>query len=393
MLDAQIDQLLNVDTETIIRREQSLYDELTYPRSNSIVVFGAGNLGRKTASGLRKTGIEPLAFVDNNRSFWNKAIDGIKVFSPDDAAQEFGQSAVFVIAVWSQGVDRRISYIARTLRDLGCEKVVSFVPLFWKYSDLFLPHCRLNLPHLIYQQADNVRKVFSMLADDVSRSEYLSQLKWLLSTDFGELSALVNHKTYLPDEIFALSPHEVFIDCGAYDGDTIRTFLRHRGNVFGKIVAFEPDPLNFSKLHHYVSRLPKVISDRITMWQLATGARRETLRFDAMGTVASSISQTGTLEVECVPLDEMLADCVPTYIKMDIEGAEPAALVGGRTIIRETSPVLAICVYHQQDHLWKLPLLMQSLLPERYHFFLRRYDDEFGDLVCYAVPNYRLRQS
>ena len=388
-LEVQLDNLLNEDMSSLLRRERSLFDELASPFNDSIVIFGAGNLGRKTVAGLRKVGIEPLAFADNNKSLWNAEVDGIKVFSPIDAARLFGNRAVFVVAVWSPGSDRRIPYITRCLTKLACEKVVSFVPLFWKYPELFLPHFRLDSPNKALRQADDVRKTFSLWADEDSRREYLAQLKWILSLDFGELPPAALHETYLPDDIFTWSQEEVFIDCGAFDGDTIKNFLRHQEDSFGGIVAFEPDPVNFDRLREYVSTLHGM-NEKIALWQLAAGARKEKLRFEALGSVSSSVSGSGSLEVECVSLDEVLDGCVPTYIKMDIEGAEPDALKGARGIIDSHLPVLAICVYHRQDHLWSLPLLINSLSHCRYRFFLRRYVDEFGDVVCYAVPESRL---
>ena len=74
---------------------------------------------------------------------------------------------------------------------------------------------------------------------------------------------------------------------------------------------------------------------------------------------------------------------------MDIEGAEVDTLLGAQAVAAERSPVLAVCVYHQQDHVWKLPLLMRRLSPD-YQLFLRPHVIESWDLVCYAVPKHRL---
>ena len=87
-------------------------------------------------------------------------------------------------------------------------------------------------------------------------------------------------------------------------------------------------------------------------------------------------------------MDELFQEDNPTYIKMDIEGAEEEALTGATRIIRERAPILAICVYHRFDHLWKLPLLMRSL-SEEYRFHMRPHADACWDLVCYAVPRSR----
>lgn len=79
----------------------------------------------------------------------------------------------------------------------------------------------------------------------------------------------------------------------------------------------------------------------------------------------------------------------PSFIKMDIEGAELDALIGARHSIEKDLPVLAISAYHQPDHVWRIPLLIQSF-SDQYRFFLRSHNEEGWDLVCYAVPISRM---
>jgi FkbM family methyltransferase len=191
------------------------------------------------------------------------------------------------------------------------------------------------------------------------------------------------------DDIFLLSAQEVFIDCGAFDGDTLASFLRHQGSAFAKYIALEPDPLSFQSLQNYVSTLAADVKDKVTLLPVGVGARKETVRFDGAGTLGSAVSASGTIEVECQPLDEILSDCFPSYIKMDIEGVEIDALVGASKIISQHTPILAVCVYHQQNHLWQVPLLVQSLYPD-YRLFLRPHEEDGWQLVCYAVPVNRL---
>jgi len=47
---------------------------------------------------------------------------------------------------------------------------------------------------------------------------------------------------------FSLGRNEVFVDCGAFDGDTIAQFRRATDDHFDQIIAFEPDPVNFAAL-------------------------------------------------------------------------------------------------------------------------------------------------
>jgi hypothetical protein len=119
------------------------------------------------------------------------------------------------------------------------------------------------------------------------------------------------------------------------------------------------------------------------------GSRRETVRFHADGTPESAVSGGEGMDVEAVALDEFLHDWGPTYIKMDIEGSEPEALIGAQDLIRCNRPALAICVYHKSEHLWHIPLLLRSFSKE-YRLFLRPHDYEGWDLVCYGIPQNRL---
>jgi len=388
--EAELDRLLSVSLDDAIDREATAFEELTAPAKGALVIYGAGNLGRLVASGLRAHGIEPVAFADGSPTLWGSRIEGVPVLSPSDAAARYGTSAAFIVSIYSPGADRRYTCIRKILQDLGCRWVLSFLPFFWKHSAEFLPYFKWDLPHRLYQAADKVREVYSLWGDDASRREYVGQVAWLLSTmDFDGLPMPDDGPTYLPTDVFSLTGQEHFVDCGAFDGDTIRTFLECDVATHGAITALEPDPGNFQRLQLYVDALPAEMSQRIQIHPFAVGARREVLHFEALGSLTSSISNTGSIEVECVPLDELLAGAHPTYIKMDIEGAEPAALEGGRATIERATPALAICVYHRQEHLWELPLLMRAFSND-YRFFLRRYVDEFGDLVCYAAPSARV---
>ena len=75
---------------------------------------------------------------------------------------------------------------------------------------------------------------------------------------------------------------------------------------------------------------------------------------------------------------------------MDIEGAELEALWGARKLLKQHSPVLAICAYHTSDHLWQIPLLIHAINPT-YKLFFRRYAEGAFELVWYAVPPERVK--
>jgi FkbM family methyltransferase len=384
-----IRELLSEGAAGALERERTTFDRMTEPFSRTLVLFGAGGIGRKTLAGLRRVGIEPLLFADNNPALWGKQINGISVVSPQEACARYGKTAAFVVTIWcGEGWDRMKDRL-QFLRELGCDRVATFGPLFWKYPEVFLPHYAAESAHKVHEEADAVLQAAALWNDDASRREYESQIRWRLFFDYDGLADPVSHRIYFPSDVCPLIANEVFVDCGAYDGDTIEGFLAQPQPGFKKIVAFEPDPGSFAKLERKVVALPS--KESIVLHEAATGATNGSVFFSADG-LPSSAMGAGTTEVRCVKLDDALIDEFPTYIKMDIEGAEPGALLGARRIIERHAPVLAICSYHRQNHVWEIPRLIQSMNPD-YHFFLRPHLIEVWDLVCYAIPAHRLKRT
>jgi hypothetical protein len=75
------------------------------------------------------------------------------------------------------------------------------------------------------------------------------------------------------------------------------------------------------------------------------------------------------------------------FIKMDIEGAEDAALSGAAETIRRFRPKLAISAYHKPDDMIVLPRRIRSILPA-YSFYLEHYTIHQEETVLYATANF-----
>lgn len=368
-----------------IDREKTAFDSMIAPFAD-LVLFGAGALGRAILEGLRKVGVHPLAFADNNPRLWGSQVDGLTVLPPQEAAERHGDRAGFVVTIYNGSSARA------QLQGLGCQKVLPFVPLLWKYSDIFIPHSGVDLPDRIPDQREQIEDCYSMLADDISKRELCGQLEWRYWLDYAALPAPLNPQdTYFPADIVATSGREVFVDCGAFDGDSIRSFLAHRNHTFSQIVGLEPDPENRRRLCGFISHLPGDCGQRISVLPYAVGNESKRVTFRATETAGSKVAAQGwTTEVECRRLDDLSWPQSPTFIKMDIEGAEPEALAGAAELLQRSHPILAICVYHRSEHLWRIPNLIHSISSD-YKIFVRRYAEECWEMVCYAVPAERLR--
>jgi len=377
-----LESYLNRSLEDVRKWEASVFDSMAEPFQASLVLYGAGKLGRMACSRLRQHGIEPLAFSDQEPRLWGSRVDGLEVLSPKEAASRYGKRAAFVVTVWN--FRHAYSPTQKLLAGLGCERVIPCPALFYKYPADFLPYFSMDLPSRILLDRDRVKAAFDLMADDESREEFIRELSWRMDLDLSSSPLMEMADHHFPSDLVQFKGEDVLIDCGAYDGDTVLQFLQLSQNRFRRIVAFEPDPYSFEKLKECVGSLPKETQEKIEIRRLATGARHETLRFNAEGLASSGFDPEGAIEVESVPLDDLLGTVKPTYIKMDIEGAEMDALRGGSRLIREALPVLAICVYHCPDHLWEIPLTIQEF-SSGYKLYLRRYAEIPWEVVCYGI--------
>jgi FkbM family methyltransferase len=386
----ELEELLSEPVGEARRRASASFDRLSGGRD--IVLLGAGGLGRRALAGLRRHGVEPLAFADNGIGRQGTTLDGLPVLPPGTAAREFGSRAAFVVTIWGANSPHRFAHSREQLRAFGCGVVCSFPALFWKYPEALLPFYLQDLPSRLLEDRAGVRSAFDLWEDDASRAEYVAQVRFRLCANFDALSHPVAHPQYFPDDLFTWSDDEWVVDGGAYDGDTIRMLSTLHGDRFDHVLALEPDPANFVKLQDTVAALSPAARVKVDCRQVALGSEGRTLHLDATGTAASTTSvvpSAGTIAVSADSLDSLAAGARPTFVKLDIEGFEVDAIQGARKTIGRHAPVVAVCVYHRQDHLWRIPLLLRELRDD-YAFFLRPHNEEGWDLVCYAVPSVRL---
>jgi FkbM family methyltransferase len=383
-LEEILHQIQSESPQAVRTRERGLFDNLASPLGGKLVLFGAGPLGKYVLSGLRKAGVEPLAFVDNNCRLWNGQVMGLPVLAPAEASRQYGNTACFVVTIY-QG-----SSVRRQLTSLGCQRVLPCAPLLWKYADVFIPECSLELPHNFPGHVQGIRQCYTAIGDEASKRELREQLLWRYWLDFSALSPPLDARdTYFPMDLLSALPEEVFVDCGSFDGESTRDFNRHWRGQFRHVFAFEPDPLNHQALSTNLDAMG--IGSRATVMPFAIGDSNGRVSFACDGSVTSHVTtEKGGDMIECRRLDDIEWSMTPTYIKMDIEGAEPEALAGASELLRRHHPVLAICTYHRSEHLWQIPNLIRSISP-RYHLFLRRYAEECWEGVCYGIPDHRLK--
>jgi len=381
--EEQLAELLSESPEAAARRmaEQARAGETGHER---YALHGAGELGREMLKRLRAAGVEPVAFTDDTAEKQGRTIDGLTVMSPCTACERFGAGLVFVVTI----LNPLVNFVTarRRLRESGAARVISFLHLAWRYPQTCLPYRQFESPSTLLEKAGDIRRAFPIFADDESRRQFVAHLRFRLHLDYAALPPNAPDNYFPAGLLPALPPEAVFVDCGAYDGDTIRAFLAHQRGKFKSIFAFEPDPQSYKQLQTYVSSLRAEDAQRIQLFQAAVGEQRARLRFDAAGNMSSSFSNAGAIEVTVLPIDEVVAESgASLYLKFDVEGAELAALKGSGELISRARPLLALSVYHRPDDLWQLPLYLAAQDLD-YRLYLRTQGEDGTEVICYSLP-------
>ena len=234
-----------------------------------------------------------------------------------------------------------------------------------------------------------INQIMDRLADKKSKDCFQAQIRCRQNVRLCPTGSVTNQ--YFPKDIIHLSNQEVFVDCGAFTGDSILKFKNACPSQYKKIVAFEANPVTFKKLqaNHF---------DKCTCLNCGVWDKKDTLSFlaDQLGNDKMQSSSMDRLVLNQqqathyqVPVERMddIALCADmTFLKMDIEGAELNALRGAEQTIRKNCPTLAICVYHSDEDLLEIPLWIMSL-GLNYTYYMRHHNWGPFEVVFYAVPN------
>ena len=227
-----------------------------------------------------------------------------------------------------------------------------------------------------------IERASVLLTDAESRATYEQNVTAHLCRDYTHCSQTPQEHQYFVEDIPFGKGYSRFIDCGAYIGDTLSELIRLKGETKA-VAAFEPNRDNFAGLSaNYDTHLHEYIEQGIFF---PCGVAGEVaLRKFAPAAGSSSISEQGEAIVQCVNLDAVLKNFAPTFIKMDIEGAEYDALQGAREMITQYKPDLAVSVYHIIDDFWRIPLLIDSW-NLGYKFYLCTHSSCCMETVLYAA--------
>ena len=222
--------------------------------------------------------------------------------------------------------------------------------------------------HELKEHVDDFEELYINLEDYRSKKLLNAILNNWVHYDFNTLSEVIEkcYDDYFDLDLIPTCNEEVFVDLGAYTGDSTISFLRNYGDSYKKIYAYEITPETYQILVSNLKDYPNVVC-----YLKGVGDTRSSLSVVNSSADASAntvfVSDNGTIPM--VTLDEDIGEKL-TMIKADIEGFEQEALLGAINHIKNDHPRLLISVYHKNEDLWKIPKMIKEIDPT-YKFYLR----------------------
>lgn len=243
----------------------------------------------------------------------------------------------------------------------------------WAYDKSFadeLEQKRNNARIFFEQNAERIKRITEFFNDEESKKTFNKMINFRQT---GKKSDYISHgrKTqYFINDFFTYGKNEVFIDCGAFDGDIVEKFLKLPNMEYEQIIVFEPNVRNFKLIEK------KFNSQKITLINAGVYSKDcELYLLDYQDGSLVSETSTGAKEetiVKVKAIDNLNILKKVTFIKMDVEGAEIEALKGAKNTILRDKPRLAISIYHSDEDMLRIAEWVHATVPE-YKLYCRHH--------------------
>ncbi len=369
-----------------------------------LVMYGMGNGADKILAVCADRGIAIADFFASDGFVRGHSFHGKTVLSYSAMKDKYRDAPPVVLLSFASSRPEVLTLIEQVATE--CELYIPDVPV-----------CGTELFDAAFVEAHQAEIEFarSLFADEESRRVYDGIIEGKLTGRMDILRATESAPADAFRDILHADRFRTTLDLGAYNGDTVRE-LRGYAPDLQTVIAMEPDRRNFRKLEAYAASLREA-GDALRVIPVAAGAWSEdtTLTFHGSGNRNAGLSDTPSSTASPLPStadnpyfgkseavavrapDRVVADrtadgSLPAdahvdYIKYDVEGAERAALLGSRDIIRRDAPALLVSIYHRSGDIFELPQLVHELNPA-YRLYLRRMAGvPAWDINLYAVAH------
>ncbi|MBQ9922118.1 MAG: FkbM family methyltransferase [Clostridia bacterium] len=325
--------------------------------SKPIMIYGMGDGAEKIITVLEKKGIEYKDIFASDGFVRGHSFRGKRVKSFSEIKEQY-ENFIILLSFASKQPET-----VQMLHDLS-----------EKY-ELYAPDVNVSGDYTEVFDREYYEKHANELSEAFSLFEQEAKEIFALTVDFkisGKLCYLKEIDRHLKPcgSYYNMSGVYSYIDLGAYNGDTLKNAMEIYPNLTSAY-AVEPDEKNFRKLSAYADTLDIDVHvynnaawNDICELTLHMGFGMNT----TLGNIGNGMQKKKDKIVKTITADSITQSA--DVVKYDVEGSECEALEGTRRIITEHNPVLIVSVYHNNNDLYRLPLLINSY--GKYKFHLNR---------------------
>lgn len=340
-----------------------------------VIIFGAGDQGFLALKLLKENGVEIYAFCDNDPNKQGTTIKELPVLAPNELKHM--EQEVFVIINDSFYKEKQEQIKQLNMSHIHTFRFDVFNPLFKGFTKKYV------LDHL-----KMFEKSYQLLEDEESRNVFCGVLNSVLTGDLSYYEeVMTSTQQYFLKNLIPKLENHIFVDIGAYNGDTIEQFLEFTDGKYERIYAFEPIHSSAELIKENLKGLPN-----FELYEVAASNKKDKCAYYCNDygelTMATTIQSQGANDdiqyFYTDTIDKVINGKRVTFMKMDIEGSELEALQGASETIKTNHPFLAICVYHRKEDLIDIISYCKKLVPE-YKLYLRHHSVTPSDTVLYCV--------
>lgn len=316
-----------------------------------IVLYGMGNGADRVLDSLAQHGLHAAGVFASDEFVRGQSFRGFPVLTYRQACERFGKMLVLL------SFGTRLPEVLGRIERLSREQTLLC-------PDFPVAGTQLFTEEFFSRNAGRFSSVRALLADAQSRLVFDNTVQYKLSWDIRPLRACESSPDEAYTSILRLEPGEALADLGAYRGDTVADFVRFCPD-YSEISAFEPDAYSYRHLLQNTASLP-----RCTCYALAVSDSDAPIAFSSRGGRGSGAGGETLCPADTV--DHVLAGRRVSFLNIDVEGGERAAIAGAAELIRTQKPKLLVAAYHRSEDLFALCEQVLSLRPD-YRVFLRHF--------------------
>lgn len=215
-----------------------------------LAIKRGGSIARKVYSFFKWTGIKVNCFLVDELYFkGDKFIDETPVF----CFEKYLKTHKCDLVIGYNGYE--IDKISKGMLNINKIYDYDFIGRTVLPSDYSKPITK----EYIESRKDDILWIYSKLADQKSVEALDSYLYQRIYGNYGKEYEL---NQYFPEDIISVVENEVFVDCGAYQGETLLAFsdyLNKNGiKEWQRAIAFEPEPDNIAEMKKNIAHLSNV---------------------------------------------------------------------------------------------------------------------------------------